>query len=75
MEYLADHPRCECVINGHKCRKFSDQIHHKRGRGKDLCNKEFFMAVCGPCHNYIERHRAWAKWSGYLINRAAQYRI
>jgi hypothetical protein len=72
-EFLAENPQCQCVINGHRCRYQATQIHHKRGRGRNLCNKETFMSVCHSCHDYIERHRAWAKEAGYLINRASEY--
>jgi hypothetical protein len=72
-EFLLEHPQCQCVIEGHRCRHRSTQIHHKRGRGRNLCNVETFMAVCAGCHDHIERNRSWAKDQGYLINRASEY--
>jgi hypothetical protein len=71
--FLEENPQCQCVIHEHQCRHRATQIHHKRGRGKDLCNTEFFMGVCGACHEYIERNRSWSKEKGYLINRASSY--
>jgi hypothetical protein len=73
-QFLREHPRCECVINDWRCRMEATQVHHKRGRGADTCNTEFFMAVCFGCHEHIEKNRKWAKEQGYLLNRVAKFR-
>lgn len=49
------------------CGGEATDIHHKSGRGKNLCEKRTFMAVCRPCHQYIHDHPAWAKEKEYLV--------
>ncbi len=67
-QYLVDNPICE-VDN---CLNASDQIHHKKGRTEDLLTDiKHFLAVCDPCHKYIELHPEWAKLHGYSESRLA----
>jgi hypothetical protein len=49
------------------CGMYATDIHHKKGRGKNLCKKESFMAVCRKCHTYIHDNPAWARENNYLI--------
>lgn len=65
-EYLNENPICE------RCHtKHSDQIHHKAGRVSSLLfNKKFFMAVCDPCHKYIEMNPNEAKEKGWSVLRS-----
>jgi 5-methylcytosine-specific restriction endonuclease McrA len=60
-EYLLSNPRCGVCGGG------ATDIHHKSKRGKNLSNKDTFMAVCRICHNRIHDNPAWAKEMGYLI--------
>ena len=55
--YLAKHPGCEAHIAS-GCTLLSNEIHHKRRRNSkdDRINPEHFLAVCRPCHLYIESH-------------------
>lgn len=55
--YLAKHPGCEAHI-ATGCTGLSKEIHHKRKRRSkdDRVNPEHFLAVCRPCHLYIESH-------------------
>jgi hypothetical protein len=46
---------------------YATDIHHKKGRGKNLCKKESFMAVCRKCHTFIHDNPAWARENNYLI--------
>lgn len=63
--FLEEHPICQVCHS-----EASDQIHHKAGReGEWLTNAEFFLAVCGDCHDFIENNRAEAKIRGWLITR------
>ncbi len=65
-QYLKDNPVCE-VIN---CELKSDQVHHKKGRTGDLLTDiKYFLAVCDPCHKYIELNPLWAKEHGYSESR------
>lgn len=67
-EYLLEHPICEkCLEDKAPRPKPADQIHHKARRGRFLCDKRFFMAVCGDCHRDIELHPAKAKEKGWLV--------
>lgn len=55
--YLNTHCSCEAKISKN-CKKFSDQIHHKSGRIANLlCDDTKFLAVCSPCHIWIENNR------------------
>lgn len=65
--YMAEHPVCEM------CGKEpSVDLHHRRGRGKYLCEVAYFMALDRKCHDYIHKHGAWARSKGYLISRFAR---
>ena len=44
------------------------QIHHMKGReGHLLLLQEFWCALCGPCHVFIEEHGRWAREHGFSI--------
>ncbi len=61
-EYLYQHHVCE------RCFKKATEVHHKSGRwGRLLTKKEFFMAVCRPCHTYIHEHPIESRERGWLI--------
>lgn len=49
------------------CNGQGTDLHHKKGRGKNLCKKESFMAVCRKCHTLIHDNPAWARENNYLI--------
>lgn len=54
--------RCHC--------RPSNQTHHLCGReGVWLLLREFWRAVCGECHDWIENNRAAAKATGWLLPR------
>lgn len=65
LQYLEAHPHCE--VEG--CKKGSDQVHHKEGRGKNLCDVKKFMAVCNPHHRKITDDPSWALAQGYSLSR------
>lgn len=70
-KYLEDHPICEAGTDG--CTYYAWQIHHKKGRiGNLLTDTTFFMAVCGICHEWIERNPEHAKQKGWSISRLAK---
>ncbi len=64
VEYLIEHQLCE--VCG---KEQSKQIHHKKGRGKLLCEKKFFLAIDDGCHRRIHEQPAWAYEMGYLLRR------
>ena len=49
------------------CNQAAIDLHHKKGRGKFLCDKSSFMALCRPCHNKIHHEVGWARENGYII--------
>jgi ssDNA-binding Zn-finger/Zn-ribbon topoisomerase 1 len=49
------------------CNQAASDLHHKKGRGKFLCDKSSFMALCRPCHTYLHNNVAWARENGYII--------
>lgn len=56
-----------CDFEG--CTKHSFDVHHKKGRGKNLNNVETWMAVCRDHHIEIENHPELAKEKGYSESR------
>ena len=59
--YMKDNPDCEI------CGKPSNDLHHKAGRGKFLCDVTTFMAVCRKCHNFIHENPKKSRDSLYLL--------
>jgi len=67
-KYLDKHPSCEAKIDG--CHLEANQIHHKKGRiGNLLVDDNYFLAVCGNCHHWIENNPKEAKELGFSLNR------
>lgn len=63
--YMNNNPICERCHDKH-----SDQLHHRAGRiGKLLYDQRYFMAVCDPCHKYIELNPLEAKENGWSVTR------
>ena len=53
LAYLNTHPDCEANLEG--CMKSSTEIHHKKGRDRDLLtDQKYFMAICRSCHQKTE---------------------
>lgn len=66
-QFLKDNPFCEAGLKG--CGVKSSEVHHKRGRGKNLSKVETFLAVCSSCHSLIENNPAFAKANGLSLSR------
>jgi hypothetical protein len=49
------------------CNQAASDLHHKKGRGKFLCDKSSFMALCRPCHSKVHHEVGWARENGYII--------
>ena len=65
-EYMTVNSVCE--VRG--CKRKATDLHHMKGRvGEDLTNVDYFLAVCRPCHTWIEEHPAEAKEQGYSTDR------
>ncbi len=54
VAYLALHPVCQAKLQG--CSTQSTDIHHKKGRGEEHNNISNWIAVCRPCHMWIEEN-------------------
>lgn len=71
-EFMLEHPICQANINNSKtkCSKNSTDCHHVAGKvGNLYLDKSNFLAVCRPCHNYIEINPKEAKELGFSKNR------
>jgi hypothetical protein len=67
LEFLSKHPDCQ------RCGNRATQVHHRRGRcGQLLTDPDWFMAVCSPCHDFIELHPQQAKDAGWSLSRLAK---
>ena len=63
-EYLEEHSYCEV------CYSPATEIHHKKGKIESLLtDKNFFLAVCRNCHDWIENNPEKAKEEGYSVDR------
>lgn len=43
--------------------------HHRKGRGKLLCDVAFFLPVCETCHTFIHAHPALSYKRGWMVKR------
>ncbi|MBA4166535.1 MAG: hypothetical protein H0X41_03150 [Chitinophagaceae bacterium] len=64
-KFITEHPRCQVA----GCNHVSEEIHHKAGRGENLMNRKFFLAVCHDHHRQITDDPAWAEANGYSVSR------
>lgn len=66
--YLDGNIGCEAKLGG--CNGTATDIHHKCGRTGDLLfDMDYFLAVCRPCHNWIEENPKEAKKRGLSFDR------
>lgn len=68
--YLRDHQECEARIAS-DCDGHSQEIHHASKRGENLLKPDTFMAVCRPCHIFIETKMSAEerREKGFLITK------
>lgn len=63
--FLDQHSVCQAKISP-DCKLKATECHHKAGRiGDLLCDDSKFLAVCTPCHQYIENNREQAIELGF----------
>lgn len=63
---------CEGTVAG--CRGRATEVHHKAGRGRYvMLNVSTWLAVCGPCHQWIESNGSQAKARGWKLSRDRRY--
>lgn len=67
-EFLSEHPECEARLK--MCRGEATDIHHMAGRvGDNLLDTDTWLAVCRPCHLWIEAHPEQSKELGLSESR------
>lgn len=69
--FLKRNPYCVCcpVRRPGTVQLWSDDVHHRRGRGKFLLDETTWSAVCRPCHMHIHDNPAWAYQNGFMEKR------
>lgn len=71
-QYLQDHEDCQAQLD--QCSQTATDIHHKAGRiGDKLNDTSDWLAVCRPCHNWIEEHPKEAKELSLSKSRLASH--
>lgn len=67
-QFLEANPECEAKLK--MCRGEATDIHHTRGRvGEKLLDTDHWLAVCRPCHLWLESHPVAAKQMGLSESR------
>lgn len=67
-KFMSEHPNCEARI-ATRCSLSACDVHHTKGRGKYYLDTLSWLAVCRPCHNWIETHPKEAKELGLSDSR------
>lgn len=66
--FMEQNKTCQAQLSG--CTHLATDLHHPRGRlGKNLTDETNFLALCRPCHTYIETHPEFAKEKGFSLSR------
>lgn len=68
-QFLKKNPFCQAKLTG--CQGAAMDLHHSRGRGKDLLDESTWKALCRNCHSAIENHPEMAKSIGMSASRLA----
>lgn len=67
-QYLKARPLCQANLQG-ICKNLSCDIHHKQGRGIYQNDTTTWLAVCRPCHDWIEMNSEAAREMGLSTSR------
>jgi len=68
LEFLNEHQLCQVKLPG--CKIYASDVHHAQGRtGNLLVDVDNFVAICRPCHDYVELNPLWSKENGFSKNR------
>ena len=71
-KFLNSKKRCECcgeAVENRDPTKFLE-VHHMKGRTNELLlDRQYWLAVCSPCHRHITDDSAWAIKEGYSLPR------
>lgn len=63
--FILAHPRCEAKVactNG-----WTDEVHHKAGRGANLLRTETWLPCCRACHQWCHNHPKEARQLGFTV--------
>lgn len=73
ISYLKANRRClgqQLVPIDGECKTWATDVHHKRGRtGEDLLDQDHWVALCRPCHTWVEANPAAARALGLKEHR------
>lgn len=50
-----------------RCWEAAVDVHHRKGRGKNLCLPRYFMGLCRNHHNWIHEHPREARRKRYIL--------
>lgn len=70
--FLQQRPFCEVagqLPTEAFCTRRATQVHHRRRRGKYLCEVSTFVATCHACHRWLETHAHEARAVGLIVDR------
>ena len=68
LAFLALHNHCQAKLVG--CTGNATDVHHSKGRtGDNYLNMSTWVALCRPCHSYLETHPEEAKELGFSESR------
>ena len=63
----------ECQVRARGCTRWTQDLHHRKGRlGELLLDEAWFAACCRSCHSYVHEHGEWARKNGWLVPRSAR---
>lgn len=66
--YLAQPESQACKIQSPVCTQKATCVNHKKRRGLNLRNEQFWEPSCSPCNGFIESNVKWAMDNGHLIS-------
>lgn len=67
-QFKKDNPLCKAKINEY-CTVSTQDVHHSKGRGKNLLVVSTWIPVCRNCHNYLHDHPVDAMKRGLSQSR------
>ena len=68
-QWRQSHALCEVCKERWTHRNWANDVHHQRGKaGTLLIDQRFWLAVCRPCHSYIQDNKAEARAKGWLCD-------